>query len=148
MNESEKPDSPKISSKLLKRAVDFHGHLGPFLVLGLIMSKTALKFLKKVSSVMVKTRLKPPRSCLLDGIQIVTQCTLGNTKLTVVESQSEVSGEFRSDDKNILIMCRKSFLDKLESRMKRKDKPLEEEALDILKIDEEIFDIKEIEQKS
>ncbi|MFB0561055.1 MAG: FmdE family protein [Candidatus Lokiarchaeia archaeon] len=146
MSEIKESDYPKITSELLKKAVDFHGHLGPFLVLGLLMSKTALKFLIQVSGVRVKTRLKPPRSCLLDGIQIVTQCTLGNTKLTALESESEISGEFRGEDKKILIVCKKSFLDKLESRMKRKERPLEEEALNILKIDEEeIFDIKKIE---
>ena len=30
----------------LKQAVDFHGHLGPYLVLGLLMGKYALKKLK------------------------------------------------------------------------------------------------------
>jgi formylmethanofuran dehydrogenase subunit E len=145
MSEIENIDSSKITSELLKRAIDFHGHLGPFLVLGLKMSKTAFKLLKQVTSVRAKTRLKPPRSCVLDGIQIATQCTSGNMKLIVVESQSEIIGEFRGEDKKILIVCKKSFLDELESRMKRKEKPLEEEALNILKIDEEeIFDIKEI----
>ncbi|MGQ9722447.1 MAG: FmdE family protein [Candidatus Jordarchaeum sp.] len=143
---TEKPVSEEISSELIKRAVEFHGHLGPFLVLGLRMSKKACRFLKQVSSVEVKTRLKPPRSCILDGIQIVTKCTLGNTNLKFLESPSEISGEFRDQDKKIVIECKKSFLDKLESQMRRKERPLEEMALNILKIDEdEIFDIKKME---
>nr|MDO8080105.1 formylmethanofuran dehydrogenase subunit E family protein [Candidatus Freyarchaeota archaeon] len=143
MSERGKSESYKISSELLKRAVDFHGHLGPFLVLGLMMSKTAYRFLKQISVVKVKTRFEPPRSCVLDGVQVATKCTLGNTKLSFVESQSEISGEFRGDEGRILILCKKSFLEKLESRMKRKEHTVEEEALNILKInEEEIFDIR------
>jgi formylmethanofuran dehydrogenase subunit E len=143
MDESEKPESYKISSELLKRAVEFHGHLGPFLVLGLMMSKTACRFLKQISSVRVKTRLEPPCSCVLDGVQVATKCTLGNTKLFFEKSQSEISGEFRGEGKKILIVCKKKFLETLENRMKRKEKTVEEEALNIAEINyEEIFDIK------
>jgi formylmethanofuran dehydrogenase subunit E len=143
MDESEKPESYKISSELLKRAVEFHGHLGPFLVVGLMMSKTACRFLKQISSVRVKTRLEPPRSCVLDGVQVATKCTLGNTKLSFEESQSEISGEFRGEGKKILIVCKKKFLESLEKRMKNKEKTVEEEALNIAEINyEEIFDVK------
>jgi formylmethanofuran dehydrogenase subunit E len=142
MSEGEKPESYKVSSELLKQAIEFHGHLGPFLVLGLMMSKTAYKFLKQISSVKVRTRLKPPRSCVLDGVQVATKCTLGNTKLSFVESQSEISGEFQGNEESILIRCKKSFLEKLENSLKRKEHSLEEEAYNILKSsEEEIFDV-------
>lgn len=135
-------ESYKVSSELLNRAVEFHGHLGPFLVLGLIMSKIAYKFLKQISNVKVKTRFEPPRSCVLDGVQVATKCTLGNRKLSFIESQSEISGEFRSNERSILIICKRNFLENLESRMKRKEHTTEEEALNVLKINaEEIFDI-------
>ncbi|WXG39946.1 MAG: formylmethanofuran dehydrogenase subunit E family protein [Candidatus Freyarchaeum deiterrae] len=146
MSEDEKPEVCEISSDLLKRAVEFHGHLGPFLVLGLMMSNTACRFLKQVSGVKIKTRLVPPRSCVLDGVQVATKCTLGNTKLFSVESQSEISGEFRGEGKKILIVCKKKFLENLENRMKRKEKTGEEEALNIAEMNyEEIFDVKKIE---
>jgi formylmethanofuran dehydrogenase subunit E len=146
MSESEKSESCEISSELLKRAVEFHGHLGPFLVLGLMMSKTAYRFLKQISSIRIKTRLNPPRSCVLDGVQVATKCTLGNTKLSFAESQSEISGEFRGEGKKMLIVCKKKFLEDLENRMKRKEKTVEEEAMNIAEINyEEIFDIKKIE---
>lgn len=142
MSEGEKSESYKVSSELLKRAIEFHGHLGPFLVLGLMMSKTACKYLRQISSVKVKTRLKPPRSCVLDGVQVATKCTLGNTKLSFVESQSEISGEFNGNEGSIIILFKKSFLEKLENCMKEKEHTLEEDALNILKSnEEEIFDI-------
>ncbi|MEM3525771.1 MAG: formylmethanofuran dehydrogenase subunit E family protein [Candidatus Jordarchaeaceae archaeon] len=143
MDEDEKFESCNVSKELLERAVEFHGHLGPFLVLGLMMSKLAYKFLKQISSVKVKTKLEPPRSCVLDGIQVATKCTLGNRKLSFTESQSEISSEFKGNEGCIVVSCKNDFLESLEKRMKRKEHTVEEEALNLLKMDEgEIFDIK------
>lgn len=65
----------------LKQAVDFHGHLGPYLVLGLLMGDYALTKLRarphfglKVMAWGVKDK---PRSCLIDGLQLSTGCTYG-----------------------------------------------------------------------
>ncbi|MEX2704365.1 MAG: FmdE family protein [Candidatus Freyrarchaeum guaymaensis] len=140
----EKEQETKVSSELLKRAIDFHGHLGPFLVIGLLMSNAAHRLLGEITSVKVKTRLRPPRSCVLDGVQVATRCTLGNAKLKAVDSQSEISAEFtRKDERKILVTCKGDFLDKLEKRLERKEKTLEEEALSLLEVDaKEIFDIK------
>ncbi len=142
MNKDKNTESYEVSSELLKRAVDFHGHLGPFLVLGLRMSKAAHRFLKQISSVKVKTALMPPRSCVIDGIQIATRCTIGNTKLAVVESPSEISGEFIGEGGKIVIRCKNKFLKNLDSSIKSKEKTLEEIALNIKELDDnEIFDI-------
>ncbi|MHA1580257.1 MAG: FmdE family protein [Candidatus Freyarchaeota archaeon] len=143
MNE-EKEKETKVSSELLKRAVNFHGHLGPFLVMGLLMSNAAYTLLGEVASVKVKTRLRTPRSCVLDGVQVATRCTLGNAKLKTVESQTEISAEFKGrNERKVLVTCRGGFLDKLEKRLKRKERTLEEEALELLELDEkEIFYIK------
>ncbi len=66
---------------LLNRAIDFHGHLGPFLILGLIAGKTLLKKLatKKYFGieVIVSGALKKPKSCLIDGLQLSTGATYG-----------------------------------------------------------------------
>ena len=67
--------------RVLKTAVDFHGHLGPYLVLGLKMGDFAVRQLEcrrhfGVKAVVYGT-LKRPRSCLIDGIQISSGCTYG-----------------------------------------------------------------------
>jgi len=91
------------SQKELKLAIDnaqkLHGHLGPFLVLGVrmgIIAKKALSvsddqcgFLKAN----VKVPLFPPFSCLLDGIQTSTSCTVGNQRLTI-ENSEEICATF------------------------------------------------------
>jgi len=72
--------------ELLERGTEFHGHLGPFLVCGLRMGLLALRELDSWGhfdlQAVVETGTTPPLSCLIDGIQVATGCTLGkgNTK--------------------------------------------------------------------
>lgn len=65
----------------LKEAVNFHGHLGPYLVLGLLAGEAALKKLrcKKYFALDVKVwgANKKPKSCLIDGLQLSTGATYG-----------------------------------------------------------------------
>ena len=65
----------------LRDAVRFHGHLGPYLVLGLLAGKEALKRLgcKKYFGLNIKAygaNLKP-KSCLIDGLQLSSGTTYG-----------------------------------------------------------------------
>ncbi len=65
----------------LKESVRFHGHLGPYLILGILMGEYALKNLraKKYSGLEVKIKGadKKPKSCIVDGLQLSTGATLG-----------------------------------------------------------------------
>ncbi|MCX5707014.1 MAG: formylmethanofuran dehydrogenase subunit E family protein [Candidatus Omnitrophica bacterium] len=65
----------------LKKAVEFHGHLGPYLVLGVLAGDLALKKLKcnKYFGLEVKVygASKKPKSCLIDGLQLSTGATFG-----------------------------------------------------------------------
>ena len=65
----------------LKQAIDFHGHLGPYLVLGLLMGEYALKKLNARPhfglGVKVWGARNKPQSCLIDGLQLSTGCTYG-----------------------------------------------------------------------
>lgn len=66
---------------LLKEAVRFHGHLGPYLVLGLLAGALALRRLKARKyfglDVQVFGANKRPKSCLVDGLQLSTGATYG-----------------------------------------------------------------------
>lgn len=77
---------------LLKRATDLHGHFGPFLTLGVRMGIVGLRELGAEAgdtqlriTVMLEHSL--PYSCMLDGLQTVTKCTVGNKRLTWKESK-------------------------------------------------------------
>lgn len=76
--------------KLLKKAVDLHGHIGPYLIMGLIIGREALKRLNLGGyhgfSAEVFCETIPPESCIVDGIQISTGLTTGKMNLAVSES--------------------------------------------------------------
>jgi formylmethanofuran dehydrogenase subunit E len=71
---------------LLEKARDLHGHLGPFLVVGVRAGLRGLRELqtrKENLDVSATARLiySVPYSCILDGIQVATGCTIGNQRL-------------------------------------------------------------------
>jgi len=79
------------TKSLLKRAEEFHGHLGPFLVMGARMGQIGLKRLgssKRTNSlrVFLSLPLRVPYSCVVDGVQICTKCTIGNQKLQLKDA--------------------------------------------------------------
>lgn len=90
----------------MKDAARFHGHLGPFLVIGVRMGEIAKKQLglKDENRVgldaWIRAPLYPPFSCVIDGIQVATGCTVGNQKLKIEESPKEIRANFRLEGSN------------------------------------------------
>ena len=83
---------------IIEKAADFHGHLGPFLVLGVRMGLIGVRELGARGNdehlrVTAMTRDSTPFSCIIDGIQVVTKCTIGNRKLKLIDSP-EIAAEF------------------------------------------------------
>jgi formylmethanofuran dehydrogenase subunit E len=85
--------SQKELELMIDDAQKLHGHLGPFLVIGVRMGMIAKKILSVSDDqcgflkANVKVPLFPPFSCLLDGIQASTSCTVGNQRLTIENSE-------------------------------------------------------------
>ena len=82
--------------------MEFHGHLGPFLVLGVRMGLAGLRELKvkrgeKKLWVTAMLNYSIPISCALDGLQVATKCTLGNKKLRLLDS-SGIAAKFELED--------------------------------------------------
>jgi formylmethanofuran dehydrogenase subunit E len=72
----------------LQKAKDFHSHLGPYLVIGLKMGQAIVGRLGGEPfsiGITVFTGSKPPLSCVLDGLQLATPCTVGNGGITIRE---------------------------------------------------------------
>ncbi len=83
---------------ILKKAAEFHGHLGPFLVIGVRMGLIGIRELKAKENdnelrVTAMLEYSVPFSCVIDGIQVATKCTLGNQKLKLIDSP-EIAAEF------------------------------------------------------
>ena len=72
---------------MIERAIQMHGHLGPFLVAGIRMGLLALELLGSTGYFGIAAESDagslPPLSCLSDGIQIGSGCTVGKGNLTV-----------------------------------------------------------------
>ena len=86
------PNQGQSIDSLIEKAAEFHGHLGPFLVLGLRMGLFALKELgakpgDRRLHAAVTLEDKVPFSCMLDGVQMSTKCTIGNKRLSWKESR-------------------------------------------------------------
>lgn len=67
---------------------DFHGHLGPYAVVGYRMGQLALRLLKvrgKSLHALVRCGGRPPMSCIIDGIQFSASCTLGKGNISVAD---------------------------------------------------------------
>ncbi len=97
--------------------MQFHGHLGPFLILGLRAGLFANHFLDKDcfnTEAVVETDLKPPCSCFVDGVQVATGCTMGKRNIDLIKG-SGLSVTFTKGDRKLRIELKKNLLKKLLS---------------------------------
>ncbi|MFH1006101.1 MAG: CooT family nickel-binding protein [Candidatus Latescibacterota bacterium] len=72
----------------LKRARAFHGHLGPMVAIGLRMGRIIVGRLGDTPfsfHIRCFTGKTPPLSCVMDGLQLSTPCTVGNGGIEIVE---------------------------------------------------------------
>jgi len=131
-----------LTNDLLEEAVRFHGHRGPFLILGLRAGLLGITYLGKdyfKLRAIVKTAPNPPRSCFIDGIQFSSGCTSGKGNIEAQASE-DVSVEFIRDKQRISIAIRNSILTTLD---KVDSTHLEDANTEIMqKSDEELFLVK------
>ena len=135
---------------LLKRAVEFHGHLGPFLVLGLRMGLAGLRELnakrgEKKLRVTAKLKYSIPFSCAVDGLQIATKCTMGNKKLRI-RNYSGIATKFEIEGGNQVTVTVNSTLFEMLKRELPSESVPSEEVRELARIvastpEEELFTI-------
>jgi formylmethanofuran dehydrogenase subunit E len=116
---------------LLEKAVEFHGHLGPFLVLGLRMGVVGLRELNvergdRRMRVTAKLKYSIPFSCAVDGLQIATKCTMGNKKLTITD-YAGVAANFKLEDgKQVNVSVKSAFFGMLKRKLASESVPNKE----------------------
>jgi formylmethanofuran dehydrogenase subunit E len=113
----------------LADAVRFHGHLGPFLVLGLKMGEVALKKLKFKKyfglEVIVRGAGKKPKSCLVDGLQLSTGATLGKGNIEKFPGKIiEVNVKNLSNGSNLTLVLKDELSQLLDSLKTHKQSQL------------------------
>jgi hypothetical protein len=109
-------DQQELTSAI-RDAEKLHGHLGPFLVIGVRMGKIA----KRVLSAKEEDKLRAcaripvltPFSCILDGIQVATSCTVGNQRLSI-ENSKDIAVRFELEHgRAISIYVRREAVEEL-----------------------------------
>jgi len=127
-----------IDRNMIRSAVRFHGHLGPFLVLGLRMGLAAVKVLRPHGlhdlSAIVWSSRSPPQSCVVDGIQFSSGCTLGKGNIRV-RSSPMLRASFRTHDASIIVKPTER-INRMLSRLSKNETParLRARAIRISKI--------------
>ncbi len=80
----------------------FHGHLGPYVVIGYRMGRLALEATGSEGhfdvSAVVYSFLEPPRSCLIDGVQLGAGCTLGKRNIEVRATDGPAYAVFETEN--------------------------------------------------
>lgn len=77
--------------ELIDRGTHLHGHLGPFLIAGIRMGLLALELLDSPGYFGIEAESETgtitPLSCLTDGVQIGSGCTLGKGNIRVTDAR-------------------------------------------------------------
>ncbi len=135
---------------LVEEAEAFHSHLGPFLVLGLKAGLLALRQLgarqgDSTLRAQVKLPYRVPISCLLDGIQFSTGCTIGNKRLSFKDT-NDVALTFTKAEKTVVLTLKKTSFELLTSLFSGEqlgDRELRKLSHSIVAMNEmELFDVK------
>jgi len=135
------------SNELYEKASEFHGHGGLFMAVGLRMGIIALKTLDACGwfniRCVAQLHWSPPDSCVIDGLQVSTGCTMGKHNISVKEMDG-VSVEFETGESEVVVILRENVL-----RMMRECLENEIEFNRLLELisnasDEELFEIKSL----
>ncbi|MGD8505350.1 MAG: FmdE family protein [Candidatus Bathyarchaeota archaeon] len=136
---------------VIERAMEFHGHLGPFLVIGVRMALIGMRELEVKKGdpklrVVVVVKPSVPFSCVIDGIQAATTCTIGNRKLRLQNSPKKVAAKFQILEGDMITItldsAKQTELEKLLSK-KVDFREMEKIALNVASMSEkELFKVK------
>jgi len=118
-----------MSQVSLKEAIRFHGHLGPYLVLGLLAGEFALKRLgcKKYFGLTVRVSgaNKKPKSCLIDGLQLSCGATYGKGNIKrIAGSKIEIIFKDKITKRTVYLELKDALLKVLASLISHKDSEL------------------------
>lgn len=104
----------------LKSIEQFHGHVGPYAVLGYKMGKIACEHLGSdpfAKTVTVSTGTTPPISCIIDGIQLGSGCTLGKGNISVIHERIPKAEFSNKNGKKITITLQKRVQQEIDEQV-------------------------------
>jgi len=104
--------------KQLETIERFHGHLGPYVVLGYRMGLIANDKLGEdpfCKNAIVYTGNSPPISCLVDGIQLSSGCTLGKGNIEVIDDKDAVAEFFNKSNEKLKIKLKDNIKNEIDT---------------------------------
>lgn len=115
---------------LIENAVFLHGHLGPFLVLGVRAGEAVVSALGRNplgSRALVEVPCRRPFSCFVDGFQVATGCTLGKGNLFVEDTgpSARIVAYYRSGEGLAIVSARSEITNGLADALSRGEDPEE-----------------------
>lgn len=126
---------------MVERGIKLHGHSGPYLNLGIRMGLLALDQLDAKGyfglSTEVELEYRTPMSCLIDGLQISTGCTMGKGNIKVKNNSVPIKVTIKSEQKTITITIKPEIYQLMDFK-KNTDEDLAEKILKMS--DRELFD--------
>ena len=128
----------------LKNIEQFHGHIGPYAVIGFRMGKISNEILGKnpfTKKAQVWTSAKPPMSCVIDGIQMSSGCTMGKGNLTILSGKLPKVLFSNNHGKQIEILLLESIKDEIDTTVTEQNIISYSEKL-FQKPDTELFEIR------
>jgi len=105
------------SEEFLLRAIEFHGHLGPYLVLGLkagLFSNQIFGREPMETKAFIKTKTTPPQSCFADGVQFSNGCTLGKGNISLIEGEGLLV-TFKKNNQKLTLKLKKEIIEEINS---------------------------------
>jgi len=110
----------------LSEAKRFHGHLGPYLILGILAGELAVKKLRcrKYFDLSVKVwgANKKPKSCIVDGLQLSTGATYGKSNIEKLNGRGIKIDFFnRSNHKKISMKFKSNLIQRLKEAKSHRD---------------------------
>lgn len=127
----------------LKQIKQFHGHLGPYAVIGYKMGEIANQHLGSrpfSKQAIVWTGTTPPISCIIDGIQLSSGCTLGTGKI-IIHHERIPKALFTDKNGNTIEIILKSHIQKEIDSSVTKENIIEYSKQLYKKSDDELFEI-------
>lgn len=104
--------------KELEDLARFHGHLGPYVVIGYRMGKIARRELPGKLWAICFSGPKPPLSCMIDGVQFTSCCTLGKGNISI-RDEGVAKARFHDQERILDIELKEEVMARVEQEMSR-----------------------------
>jgi formylmethanofuran dehydrogenase subunit E len=130
-------------NETLRQIERFHGHIGPYAIVGYKMGEIANKMLGAdpfSKKVVAWTGTTPPLSCIIDGLQISSGCTMGKGNILVHQECSPKVQFTNNDGKKIKITLKPAIKQEIDTTVTEENIVSFSEKF-YQRTDQELFDI-------